>query len=99
MNLRLSPQTRRVFVLSLPISAELLQKALSGDVKNTFNMLSIDGDTSTNDMVTVLANGLAGNEVITAEGEAFDTFMKAPIQAVKEFCISRIKLVSADGKA
>ena len=50
------------------ISAEMLQKALSTDVQHTFNMTSVDGDTSTNDMVSVMANGLAGNEVITDEG-------------------------------
>lgn len=59
------------------ISPEMLQKALSGDIANTFNMISVDGDTSTNDMVTVLANGLAENACITAEGENFNTFMKA----------------------
>ena len=55
----------------------MLKKALAGDIQNTFNMISIDGDTSTNDMVTLLANGMAENEEITAEGEDFDTFMKA----------------------
>ena len=59
------------------ISAEMLKKALSGDIQNTFNMISIDGDTSTNDMVTLLANGMAENEEITAEGKDFNTFMKA----------------------
>ncbi|MBE6656628.1 MAG: bifunctional glutamate N-acetyltransferase/amino-acid acetyltransferase ArgJ [Ruminococcaceae bacterium] len=59
------------------ISAEMLRKALTTDIKKTFNMISIDGDTSTNDMVTVLANGMAGNAEITEEGEDFDTFMKA----------------------
>lgn len=59
------------------ISREMLQKALSGDIQNTFNMISIDGDTSTNDMVVLLANGMAGNAEITAEGAAFDAFMKA----------------------
>ena len=59
------------------IVPDMLQKALSGDIANTFNMISVDGDTSTNDMVSILANGMAGNETITAEGEAFNTFMKA----------------------
>ncbi len=59
------------------ISAEMLQKALSSDIKNTFNMLSIDGDTSTNDMVTVMANGMASNKQISCEGEDFNSFMKA----------------------
>ena len=59
------------------ISPAMLQKALSGDIANTFNMISIDGDTSTNDMVTVLANGLAGNPTVETEGEDFAQFMKA----------------------
>ncbi|MBO5279978.1 MAG: bifunctional glutamate N-acetyltransferase/amino-acid acetyltransferase ArgJ [Clostridia bacterium] len=59
------------------ISADMLQKALSTDIASTFNMISVDGDTSTNDMVTVLANGMAGNDEITTDGEDFDSFMKA----------------------
>ena len=59
------------------ISAKMLQKALSTDIQSTFNMVSVDGDTSTNDMVTVLANGMAENKEITSEGEDFDAFMKA----------------------
>lgn len=59
------------------ISPAMLQKALSGDIRNTFNMISVDGDTSTNDMVCILANGLAGNEEICAEGADFEAFMKA----------------------
>ncbi len=70
--------TMLVFITTdCAISAEMLQKALSGDIADTFNMVSVDGDTSTNDMVTVLANGMAGNDEITAEGEALNTFMKA----------------------
>jgi len=70
--------TMLVFITTdCAISPEMLQKALSSDIKDTFNMVSVDGDTSTNDMVTVLANGLAGNDAITAEGEDFDAFMKA----------------------
>ncbi len=59
------------------ISPEMLQKALSGDIRKTFNMLSVDGDTSTNDMVVLLANGMAGNPEITREGEDFNAFMTA----------------------
>ncbi len=59
------------------ISPEMLQKALSSDIQKTFNMLSVDGDTSTNDMVTVLANGMAGNAEINDEGEDFCAFMEA----------------------
>lgn len=70
--------TMLVFITTdCAISPEMLKKALSTDIKETFNMISIDGDTSTNDMVTVLANGMAENTEITAEGEDFDTFMKA----------------------
>ncbi len=70
--------TMLVFITTdCAISSKMLQKALSSDIKNTFNMISIDGDTSTNDMVTVLANGLAGNTEITEEGEDFSAFMKA----------------------
>ncbi len=70
--------TMLVFITTdCAISSEMLGKALSSDIQSTFNMISIDGDTSTNDMVTVLANGMAENEEITAEGEAFDVFMKA----------------------
>ena len=59
------------------ISPQMLQKALSGDIQKTFNMISVDGDTSTNDMVTILANGLAGNAPIDSDGEDFAQFMKA----------------------
>lgn len=76
------------------ISAEMLKKALSSDVTQTFNMLSIDGDTSTNDMVTVMANGLAGNAEISEEGEAFDTFMKALNTVTVHLCRS----IAADGE-
>lgn len=61
----------------LNISKEMLQKALSADVVDSFNMISVDGDTSTNDTLLVLANGLAGNEEITAEGPDYDAFCEA----------------------
>ena len=87
--------TMLVFITTdCAISSQLLQKALSGDIKNTFNMLSIDGDTSTNDMVTVLANGLAGNEAITAEGEDFDVFMKALNTITVQLC----RMIAGDGE-
>ena len=70
--------TMLVFITTdCKISSKMLGKALSEDIQKTFNMISIDGDTSTNDMVTVLANGMADNEEITDDGEAFKTFMKA----------------------
>ena len=59
------------------ISADMLQKALSADVQDTFNMISVDGDTSTNDTLLIMANGLAGNKTITREGEDYDTFCRA----------------------
>ena len=76
------------------IAPAMLQKALSGDIANTFNMISVDGDTSTNDMVTVLANGLAGNEIIAAEGEAFNTFMKA----LNTVTIALCRKIAGDGE-
>jgi len=76
------------------ISAGMLQKALSGDIQNTFNMISIDGDTSTNDMVSILANGLAGNEEICAEGEDFAVFM----QALNSVNIALCRAIAGDGE-
>ncbi len=76
------------------IAPSMLQKALSSDIQNTFNMVSIDGDTSTNDMVTILANGLAGNAPITAEGDDFNEFMKALNTVTVELC----RLIAADGE-
>ena len=66
-----------VITTDCAISSEMLSQALSADIKETFNMTSVDGDTSTNDMVVVFANGLAGNAEITENGEAFNEFMKA----------------------
>ncbi|MCD8248540.1 MAG: bifunctional glutamate N-acetyltransferase/amino-acid acetyltransferase ArgJ [Lachnospiraceae bacterium] len=59
------------------ITKEMLQKALSEDVQDTYNMVSVDGDTSTNDTLLLLANGLAGNPVISAEGEDYVIFKEA----------------------
>ena len=79
--------TMLVFITTdAAISSQMLQKALKHDVTKTFNMLSIDGDTSTNDMVTVLANGMAGNEEITCEGEDFTTFMTALNTLTVQLC-------------
>ncbi len=87
--------TMLVFITTdAAISPEMLQKALSADIKNTFNMVSIDGDTSTNDMVTVLANGLAGNDMITQESEDFETFCKALNTVTVYLC----KCIAADGE-
>ena len=76
------------------ISPEMLRKALSSDIKNTFNMVSVDGDTSTNDMVTVLANGMAGNTPIVLEGEDFEAFMKALNTVTVYLC----RCIAGDGE-
>ena len=59
------------------ISKEMLQKALSADIKDTYNMVSVDGDTSTNDTVLLLANGMAGNPYISEENEDYKQFLAA----------------------
>ncbi|MGM9970712.1 MAG: bifunctional ornithine acetyltransferase/N-acetylglutamate synthase [Anaeroplasma sp.] len=59
------------------ITSSMLQKALKSDIEDTFNMVSVDGDTSTNDMVSILANGCAENNLITEEGNNFNIFKKA----------------------
>ena len=76
------------------ISSEMLKKALKTDVQTTFNMISIDGDTSTNDMVAVLANGMAGNAEITAENSDFAEFMKALNTVTVALC----RMIAADGE-
>ncbi|MBR3809399.1 MAG: bifunctional ornithine acetyltransferase/N-acetylglutamate synthase [Clostridia bacterium] len=87
--------TMLVFITTdCAISPEMLQKALSTDIKNTFNMVSVDGDTSTNDMVTVLANGMAGNEEITSDGEDFNIFMKALNTITVHLC----RMIAGDGE-
>ena len=87
--------TMLVFITTdCAIASAMLQKALSSDIQNTFNMVSIDGDTSTNDMVCVLANGMAGNEEITCEGEEFNTFMKALNTITVHLC----RMIAADGE-
>lgn len=71
------------------ISKDLLYQALSEDIKDTFNMVSVDGDTSTNDTVLLLANGLAGNEMITEKNEDYDKFVEA-LHAVNVFLSKKI---------
>ncbi len=84
--------TMLVFVTSdVAITPKMLQKALSADIQDTFNMISIDGDTSTNDMVSVLANGAAGNPEITAEGPEYDAFCAALRQVTTYLCRSIAK--------
>ena len=76
------------------ISSFMLQKALSKDVKDSFNMVSVDGDTSTNDMVAILANGLAGNAEISAEGADFSAFREALAMVTQTLC----KAIAKDGE-
>ncbi len=76
------------------ISTALMQKALSEVTKITYNCLSIDGDTSTNDMVCVMANGLAGNTEITEENAAYETFK----QALYVVMMNMTKMLAKDGE-
>ena len=71
------------------ISKKLLQEALSADVQDTFNMVSVDGDTSTNDTLLVLANGQAENPEITEKGADYDTFVEA-LHYVNEMLAKKI---------
>ncbi len=87
--------TMLVFITTdCAISSALLAKALSTDIQSTFNMVSVDGDTSTNDMVTTLANGMAGNAPITEENEDYATFMKALNTVTVALCRS----IAGDGE-
>lgn len=76
------------------ISKELLQEALSQDIQDTYNMISVDGDTSTNDTVLLLANGLAGNREITTKDEDYQTFCRA-LRIVNE---TLAKKMAGDGE-
>ena len=87
--------TMLVFITTdCAISSKMLQKALSHDVQKTFNMTSVDGDTSTNDMVSILANGLAGNAEIVSEGEDFTVFMEALNTLTVQLC----RMIAGDGE-
>ena len=76
------------------VSPEMLQKALSADVRTSFNRISVDGDTSTNDMCALLANGMAGNAEITCEGEDFDAFCAALNAVTTALC----RMIARDGE-
>lgn len=76
------------------ISQPMLKKALKADIKDTYNMISVDGDTSTNDTCLLFANGLAGNTPVTEEGEDFDTFCEV-LRAVNTVLA---KAMAADGE-
>ena len=87
--------TMLVFITTdCAIAPNLLQKALSADIQDSFNMVSVDGDTSTNDMVTVLANGMAGNPEIAAEGEDYAIFCEALHAVTANLC----RKIAADGE-
>lgn len=87
--------TMLVFITTdAAISPELLHKALYSDAQKSFNMISIDGDTSTNDMVSVMANGMAGNEIITEENEDFEIFRNALAMITEKLC----RAIAKDGE-
>ena len=76
------------------ISPEMIKKALTEVTNVSFNRISVDGDTSTNDMFSLMANGMAGNEEITAEGEDFAAF----VEALKELSVTLAKIMASDGE-
>ena len=76
------------------ISSEMIQKALVNATNVSFNRVSVDGDTSTNDMLTLMANGLAGNDEITEPGADYDAFT----EALNALCIELAKMIAADGE-
>ena len=87
--------TMLVFVTTdVDISPEMLQKAVSEDVKTSFNMITVDGDTSTNDMLCAMASGLAGNEKITEENEDYFTFAAALNAVTVKLC----RMIAKDGE-
>ncbi len=87
--------TMLVFITTdAAISPEMLHKALYSDAQKSFNMISIDGDTSTNDMVAVMANGMAENAEIVAEGANFDVFCEALAMITEKLC----KAIAKDGE-
>lgn len=87
--------TMLVFLTTdIAITPGMLQKAVSEDVKTSFNMVSVDGDTSTNDMLCVLASGEAGNETVDADGEDFASFKAALNKVTTYLC----RLIAKDGE-
>ena len=81
--------TMLVFITTdCAVSPKMLQKALSSDIADTFNMVSVDGDTSTNDMVTLLASGKAGNTEITAQDSDYAVFKAALKQVCTNLCMA-----------
>ncbi len=87
--------TMLVFVTTdCAITSDMLSIALKKDVQTSFNMVSVDGDTSTNDMVSIMANGLAKNKTISAEGDDFDVFCEALHMVTSYLC----RMIAADGE-
>ncbi len=87
--------TMLVFITTdCSISSEMLNKAIKEDVKDTFNMISVDGDTSTNDMLSVIANGMAENDEITSEGADYDAFCTALNAVTTKLC----RCIAKDGE-
>ncbi len=76
------------------IAPQLLKKALAENVQDTFNMTSVDGDTSTNDMVCIMSNGLAGNTPITEEGADYAAFCAALNEVTTTLC----RMIAKDGE-
>ena len=76
------------------ISSEMIKSALLETVQVSFNRISVDGDTSTNDTCCVLANGLAGNPVITEKGPDYDAF----VEALRALCVELAKKMASDGE-
>ena len=76
------------------IAPAMLKKALADNVQDTFNMTSVDGDTSTNDMVCIMSNGMAGNEMISAEGEDYAAFCAALNEVTTTLC----RAIAKDGE-
>lgn len=76
------------------ISSEMLDKALKADVKKTFNRVTVDGDTSTNDMCCILANGMAGNLPVEQEGADYDAFCAALHMVTEDLA----RKIAADGE-
>jgi glutamate N-acetyltransferase/amino-acid N-acetyltransferase len=76
------------------ITRDMLDRALRGVVKRTFNRLTVDGDTSTNDTVIIMANGEAGNALINAPGAGFDVF----VQSLESLCVKLARAMARDGE-
>lgn len=87
--------TMLVFITTdVNIDSGLLQRALSDNIKDTFNMISVDGDTSTNDMVAIMANGRANNTKITSEDAAYNVF----VQALNTLMVDLCRKIAKDGE-